>query len=111
MPAEGPGASPYGMEHHVYFWLKDERNNPEDRAVFEKGLDDLFKVDLVAGGHWSVPAKVEIRPVVDQSWDYAITMTFHTLEDHDAYQVDPDHQVFIQSFKDWWANVRVSDLA
>ena len=99
------------MEHHVYFWLTDEKNNPADRAVFEQGLARLLKIPLVADGRWAVPAKVEIRPVVDQSWDYALSMQFATLEDHDAYQVDPDHNVFIQTFKDWWAKVRVSDLA
>jgi hypothetical protein len=25
--------------------------------------------------------------------------------------VDPDHNVFINSFKDWWAQVQVRDLA
>lgn len=99
------------MEHHVYFWLKDERKNATDRATFEQGLADLFKIGLVGGGRWSVPAKVEIRPVVDQSWDYALSMTFATLADHDAYQIDPAHNVFIASFKDWWAKVLVMDLA
>jgi len=49
--------------------------------------------------------------VVDQSWDYALTMQFATLADHDAYQVHAGHQDFINSFKGWWAKVRVSDLA
>ncbi len=99
------------MDHHVYFWLKDEFKNSADMAVFEQGLDSLFKVDLVKGGRWAVPAKVMIRPVIDQSWDYALTMKFDTIEDHDAYQVDPDHNVFINSFKEWWAQVQVKDLA
>lgn len=99
------------MEHHVYFWLKEERKNDADKAEFENGLAALLEIPLVAGGRWAVPANVEIRPVVDQSWDYALSMTFTTLEDHNEYQVDPDHQKFINSFKDWWAQVRVSDLA
>ena len=99
------------MEHHVYFWLKEEHQNEVDRAVFEQGLDALFEIDLVAGGRWAVPAKVIIRPVIDQSWDYALTMQFSTIADHDAYQDDPDHNVFIGSFKEWWAQVQVRDLA
>ena len=99
------------MEHHVYFWLKEEVKNPADRAVFEQGLASLFEVDLVQGGRWAVPAAVVVRPVIDQSWDYALTMQFANIEDHDAYQVDPDHNVFINSFKDWWAQVQVRDLA
>lgn len=99
------------MDHHVYFWLKEEFKNPADKAVFEQGLDSLFKISLVKGGRWAVPAKVMIRPVIDQSWDYALTMQFATIEEHDAYQVDPDHNVFINSFKEWWAQVQVKDLA
>ena len=99
------------MEHHVYFWLKDEFKNEADRGVFEQGLDSLFQIDLVAGGRWALPAAVVPRPVIDQSWDYALTMQFATLEDHDAYQVDADHQVFIDAFKERWASVQVRDLA
>lgn len=99
------------MDHHVYFWLKDEHKNPADRAIFEQGLASLFEIGLVKGGRWTVPAPVMIRPVIDQSWDYALTMQFDNIEDHDAYQVDPDHNVFINSFKEWWAQVQVKDLA
>ena len=99
------------MEHHVYFWLKDGRQNVADRAEFEKALDDLVRIDLVAGGRWAVPAKVEIRPVVDQSWDYALSMQFGTMEDHDTYQVHPDHKAFLDSYREWWAKVLVMDLA
>jgi hypothetical protein len=99
------------MEHHVYFWLKDEFKGDEERAAFEKGLDSLFEIKLAKGGRWAFPAKVMPRPVIDQSWDYALTMQFDTIEDHDAYQVDPDHDVFINSFKDRWATVQVRDLA
>lgn len=99
------------MEHHVYFWLKEEHQNATDRAAFEQGLAALFEVGHLAGGRWSVPAKTAIRPVSDLSWSYALSMQFATLQDHDAYQVDADHDVFIAKFKDWWAKVLVMDLA
>jgi hypothetical protein len=38
-------------------------------------------------------------------------MQFNTIEEHDAYQEDPDHHVFINTFKEWWAQVQVKDLA
>ena len=98
------------MEHHVYFWLKDEHKNADDRAAFEAGLDSLFSIDLVKGGKWSTPAKVMERPVVDQSWDYAISMQFATIEDHDTYQDVPVHSNFIGKFKETWAKVEVKDL-
>lgn len=99
------------MDHHVYFWLKEEHRNETDRVAFEKGLSGLFDLDLVAGGRWAKPAPVMIRPVIDQTWDYAITMQFDSIEKHDAYQVDPDHMVFIDTFKSWWSQVQVRDLA
>jgi hypothetical protein len=102
---------PYGMEHHVYFWLKEEYQNAADRAVFEQGMERLFEIGLVAGGRWAVPAKVVQRPVIDQSWSYALSMQFATVEDHDAYQADADHHAFVETFKDWWAKVLVMDLA
>ena len=98
------------MEHHVYFWLKDERKNEADRKAFEAGLSRLFELEGIDGGFWAVPAKVMERPVVDQSWDYALTMTFPSVAAQDAYQEDPDHHVFIDSFKEWWARVEVRDL-
>jgi hypothetical protein len=99
------------MDHHVYFWLKEERQNAADRAEFEKGLTALFEIQTVVGGRWAVPAKVTPRPVIDQSWDYAISMQFASVEDQDAYQVDPQHEAFIHAFKDWWSQVQVRDLA
>jgi hypothetical protein len=99
------------MEHHVYFWLNDDHQNQADRKAFEQGLDSLFEIGLVAGGRWAVPAKVVERPVVDQSWDYALSMQFDTVADHDAYQDDPDHNQFIAKFKAWWKKVLVMDLA
>ncbi len=99
------------MDHHVYFWLKEEYQNPVDRAIFEQGLASLFEIDLVAGGRWAVPAKVAARPVIDQSWDYALTMQFKTLAEHDTYQDHPSHHVFLSTFKEWWAQVQVKDLA
>ena len=99
------------MEHHVYFWLKEEHQNTADRANFEQGLAKLVNVGLVAEGRWAIPAKVMARPVIDQSWDYALTMQFKNIEDHDAYQIDPDHNVFIETYRDMWAQVQVRDLA
>jgi Stress responsive A/B Barrel Domain len=107
-------AARYGlrhMDHHVYFWLTNEHQNPADRAKFEQGLSSLFKIGRVKGGRWGVPAKVVERPVIDQSWDYALMMQFDNTEDQDAYQEDVDHHVFIESFKTWWQKVQVRDVA
>ena len=99
------------MDHHVYFWLTEEHQNEADRAKFEQGLTDLLTIKGPASGRWAVPAKVAERPVTDQSWDYALSVQFGSVEDHDVYQDDPDHHVFINTFKPWWAKVLVMDLA
>lgn len=99
------------MEHHVYFWLSEEFKSDAERADFEKGLAGLFEIPLVKGGRWSIPAKVMPRPVLDQSWDYAISMQFDSVEDQDAYQVAPEHLAFIDGNKHRWAKVLVTDLA
>lgn len=99
------------MEHHVYFWLKDECRTERHHEQFQSALKELCEIPLPDRALWAVPAAVELRPVVDQSWDYALSMSFASVSDHDEYQVHPDHSRFIETYKGWWANVRVSDLA
>ena len=99
------------MDHHVYFWLKEEHQNSGSRAIFEHRLAELCQIRWVTDGRWAVPAEVEARSVVDQSWDYALTMEFANTEGLDAYQVDEIHLEFISTFKDWWEKVVVHDLA
>lgn len=98
------------MEHHVYFWLSADKKNPEDRAAFERGLQALFAIKEVAGGTWATPAATAVRPVTENSWDYALSMKFDTLEAHNIYQEHPDHDVFVEGFKTWWSRVQVMDL-
>lgn len=98
------------MEHHVYFWLKEEHKNDADRKAFEAGLAALFEIDEVAGGIWATPAPVMERPVIDQSWDYALSMRFDSVEAQDAYQVHPDHDKFIEACSKYWDKVQVRDL-
>ena len=98
------------MEHHVYFWLKEEKKNPEGRAAFEAGLQDLFKIEEIASGIWATPAKTAVRPVTENSWDYALSIRFATLADHDVYQAHPEHDVFVDGFNTFWEKVQVMDL-
>lgn len=100
------------MEHHVYFWLKEERQDQESIAIFEEGLNALCKSLFIARYHWAKPAATSERPVTDHSWSYAISFQFETMEAHNSYQQgDPVHDAFIAGFKDWWEKVLVMDLA
>ncbi len=100
------------MEHHVYFWLKAERNNESDRAVFEKGIEGLCQSPNIESSHWGIPAATAERPVTDHSFGYAISLKFASMESHDRYQEgDEIHDAFINDFKDWWEKVLVMDVA
>ena len=100
------------MEHHVYFWLKEERQNDDDRATFEAGMSKLTESETLDSGRWGKPAETPERPVTDHSWDYGLSFKFSTMADHDQYQGDdPHHMEFVETFKDWWEKVLVMDLA
>ncbi|MCP5535009.1 MAG: Dabb family protein [Akkermansiaceae bacterium] len=99
-----------GMEHHVYFWLKEENKNEADRAAFEQGLDALLKIETIASGMWGAPSATPERPVTDKSFDYAISLRFDSIEQHNIYQDHPEHHVFVDAFKDLWAAVKVMDV-
>ena len=98
------------MEHHVYFWLKEENQNAADRASFEQGLSDLLKIPGITRGLWGRPAAVNPRPVIDLSWDYSLSLSFASIADHDVYQDHPDHVRFIEGHKEKWASVKVMDM-
>ncbi|MGB0991994.1 MAG: Dabb family protein [Akkermansiaceae bacterium] len=98
------------MEHHVYFWLKEEKKNTADCEVFEKGLAALFDIEHVAGGVFGKSSDTPARPVTDKSFDYALSMKFDSLENHNTYQDHPEHDVFVDQFKDWWDKVLVMDV-
>ncbi len=98
------------MEHHVYFWLVDEKKNLSDQADFESGLKSLLGISEVKTGIWARPAATEVRPVTENTWDYALSIKFASRVEHDAYQVHPDHDRFVAKYKDWWAKVQVMDL-
>lgn len=98
------------MEHHVYFWLKEEHKNAEDMAAFEKALTALYEISEISGGKWGKSAATPARPVTDKTFDYAISMHFDSVEMHDLYQVHPDHDVFVDAFKPWWERVLIMDV-
>ncbi len=101
-----------GMEHHVYFWLKEEFKNEAGRARMEAGLTELAKSPNISKGHWGKPAPTDERPVTDHSWDYGISFHFATMEAHEKYQkADPIHDAFSGPNKEMWAKVMVMDLA
>ncbi|WP_018969011.1 Dabb family protein [Rubritalea marina] len=98
------------MQHHVYFWLKEEFQNDASRAAFEKGLHNVSSVPMIAGGGWGKPAPTPERPVTDKSFDYGLYLSFDNMEDHDAYQIHSEHDVFLDDYKHMWEKVLVMDV-
>lgn len=96
------------MIHTVFFWLKDGLSD-EQVALFETEVAKLPSIETVASGAIGKPAPTETRPVTDHSFSYHLSLTFDSIEDHNAYQIHPDHDVFVDKCKDLWDRVVVYD--
>jgi len=94
--------------HNVYFSLKDSSAQATQSLV-----DDCTKYLSKQAGVLSFSCGVleaELdRPVNDRDFDVSLHILFETRADHDAYQTEEQHQVFIDRNKDNWSNVRVFD--
>ena len=96
------------LVHTVFFWMK--KNAPKGAA--KRTIQDAmtYLATPTVKHLWAgPPAKTEIRPVVNATFDAGLTVIFDTIADHDAYQEDPQHQVFIQRNKKNWLRVEVYD--
>ena len=96
------------VRHNVYFWL-DPALTDEQKSSFEDGLRALFRIDVVAAGSFGKAAATPERPVTHNSFDYALVLEFDSVAQHDAYQVHPEHEVFVKGFSQWFREVRVFD--
>ena len=79
--------------HHVHFWLKDKADLPK----LIEGLNILAQINLVRSIHIGVPADTH-RSVVERSYDASLLTFFDNQADHDAYQIDPTHDIFIKNY-------------
>ena len=68
------------MEHHVYFWLNEDRLSEADCEAFEAGLEALCQSENIASSRWGKPAATSERPVTDHSWNYGISLKFDSME-------------------------------
>jgi hypothetical protein len=81
--------------HVVYFWLNNP-DNPGDREHFETGLRTLFKDSKYTQTNFlGTPPKAS-REVVDDSFTYAMIVTFESAEAQQAYQTEAAHLAFIE---------------
>ena len=97
------------LVHTVFFWMK--KNAPKDAA--KQTIHDALKyLNTSTVKHiWAgPPARTEERDVVNATFDAGLTVIFDSVADHDAYQEDPQHQVFIKRNKKNWLRVEVYDF-
>jgi hypothetical protein len=79
--------------HHVHFWLK----NKTDHQKLIEGLHLLADISYVKQIYIGVPADTH-RGVVDRSYDASLLIIFEDQAAHDAYQIDPIHNVFVENY-------------
>ena len=96
------------LVHTVYFWLKPTLSDTE-REAFNKGVESLTHIESATAVYLGTPAATEARPVIDASYDIALTVLLEDIAAHDAYQVDPIHTDFIGLFKPYWEKVQIYD--
>lgn len=96
------------LVHTVLFWLK-EGLDPDQIKNFRAGLDSLTKIESAEAVHVGRPAATAERPVLDSSYNFALTVLLKDVAAHDAYQEDPLHQAFITANKALWEQVKIYD--
>jgi len=96
------------LSHTVYFTLADASEAAQDRLIdiAKKYLPNHPGVVYFGVGKL---CKELNRPVNDHDFHVGINLVFDSKESHDAYQIAPLHQKFIDEMKPNWAKVRVFD--
>ena len=96
------------LAHIVYFTLKDHSPEAIEKMV---AACRMYISDHPGTVHFSAGTRATeyARPVNDQDFHVALHVIFDSTAAHDAYQVAPRHQQFIEENKPNWAKVRVFD--
>ncbi len=96
------------LAHSVFFSLHDSSPAAIQKMVdaCKKYLSDHPGVIFFAAGTLNQELR---RPVNDGEFDVALHVVFDSQASHDAYQIAPAHQQFIQENKPNWRLVRVFD--
>lgn len=98
------------LVHTVFFWLKPELT-PAQLAEFRRGVESLAGIAAVEKLYVGTPAAIPKRPVVDDSYSVSLTAIMKDPAAQNAYQVDPLHLAFVNTFKPFWTRVQIYDAA
>lgn len=96
------------LVHTVYFWLKPDLTAAQ-RAEFVRLVHKLGEIKSVEKSYVGQPAKTEKRPIIDDSYSYALTVICKDVAAHDAYQADPIHDEFRDTCHTFWSRVQIYD--
>lgn len=94
--------------HTVYFWL----NNPdseEDQKQFEKAMKKFMNKSKHANTHYVGKPPTATRDVVDDSFTYALIVSFKSAKQQEKYQNEKAHLAFIEEAGSLWNKVIVYD--
>lgn len=94
--------------HSVYFWLKEDISEEEEED-FLNFFEALREVPGVQTLHYGKPAPTTPRPVVDNSFQYNLVVTFSSMEDIETYETHPDHIAAAERYSKYWVKVEVRD--
>ncbi len=95
------------LVHSVYFWITADASI-NDLEMFRTKLNALKGVPSAEAVYIGRPAATD-RPVIDRSYDYALTVIFKDIDAHDAYQSDPIHKDFIHNCAKMFEKVVIYD--
>ena len=94
--------------HTVIFWLKNDLSE-DQKNIFINEVKTLGEISSVEDFHLGKPAATPKRPVVEDSYDFTITVVLKDMVAHDDYQTDPIHLKFIDNCKEMWERVVIYD--
>jgi hypothetical protein len=96
------------LVHTVYFWLKPELTSAQ-QTEFRAAVESLAAIKAVDAVYVGAPAATEKAPVIDDSYSVALTVLCKDVAAHNAYQIDPLHVAFVNTFKTYWNRVQIYD--
>lgn len=94
--------------HSVHFWLKEDISEEEEQD-FLNFFDELRKVPGVQTLQYGKPAPTNPRPVVDNSFQYNLLVTFQNMDDINTYETHPTHIAAAEQYSKYWTKVQVRD--
>ena len=95
--------------HSVFFYLKE--NSIPSGTVADMETDIRNKLAQIQSVKqiWAGPPQGIDRDVVDNDYHTSLHAIFDDLNGLQAYQSDPVHVTFVETYKPWFQRIRVYD--